>query len=197
MFFTISYVFRNPADFCSFFLGVECHYLYLMSKSVHAWKNKQKNKQSSDFKSWCKRRLCKNGCLNVWQARGWRCGTSSLQGCSVRSGAVEVNVVPASIAALPHPGLLRLAGARATAGVHKLRQADIRHAGCVFAHHVNVRVEDGRVDGLHVLWQHCGQRRRIVMLRRNYRSFRWWLWELRLFRLSWMLLGLFVFEYVC
>lgn len=64
---------------------------------------------------------------------------------------MEVDVLPPALPAVPHPGLLRLAGARAALPVHKLRQADVGDARGLVPDHVHVRVEYGGVDGLAVL----------------------------------------------
>lgn len=62
-----------------------------------------------------------------------------------------MDVLPPAVSAVPHPGLLRLAGAGAALPVHKLRQADVGDARGVLPDHVHVWVEDGGVDGLAVL----------------------------------------------
>lgn len=64
---------------------------------------------------------------------------------------MEVDVLPPAVPAVPHSGLLRLAGAGAALPVDKLRQADVGDAGGVVPDHVHVGVEDGGVDGLAVL----------------------------------------------
>ena len=55
---------------------------------------------------------------------------------------------------MPHPGLLGLAGARASLQVDKLREANVSDARGIFADQVDVRVQDGGVDGLAVLGEH-------------------------------------------
>lgn len=51
-----------------------------------------------------------------------------------------MNIEPLAISAVPHPGLLRLAGARSTLPVDVLGEPDIGDAGCVLPNHVDVRV---------------------------------------------------------
>lgn len=65
-----------------------------------------------------------------------------------------MNVQPLSVAAVPHPGLLRLAGARAARGIHKLRKPYVGDARGVLADEVHVGVEQGGVHRLVVLAQH-------------------------------------------
>lgn len=65
-----------------------------------------------------------------------------------------MNIEPLAIATMPHPGLLRLAGARAARGVYKLCEPDVGDARSVLADQVHVRVEQGGVHGLAVLAQH-------------------------------------------
>jgi len=67
--------------------------------------------------------------------------------------AVEVDVLPLAVSAMPDARLLRLAGPRPTLDVHKLSQANVGDAGGVLADQVDVGVEDGSVDGLDVLGQ--------------------------------------------
>lgn len=64
---------------------------------------------------------------------------------------MEVDVEPLAVAAMPHPGLLRLAGAWAARGVHKLREADVGDARGLLADQVHVGVEQGGVHRLDVL----------------------------------------------
>lgn len=64
-----------------------------------------------------------------------------------------MDVLPLAVSALPHTGLLRLAGSRPTLGVNILSQADVGDAGRVLADQVDVGVQDGGVDGLVVLGQ--------------------------------------------
>lgn len=68
-----------------------------------------------------------------------------------------MNVEPLAVAAVPHAGLLRLAGARPAARVHELREADVRDARRVLADQVHVRVEQGGVHRLIVLAEHCAR----------------------------------------
>lgn len=65
-----------------------------------------------------------------------------------------MNVQPLPIAAMPHPSLLRLAGARAAGGVHKLHEPYVGDARGVLPDEVHVGVEQGGVHGLVVLAQH-------------------------------------------
>lgn len=65
-----------------------------------------------------------------------------------------MHVEPLAVAAVPHPGLLRLAGAGASCAVHELREANVGDARRVLADQVHVRVEQGGVHGLVVLAQH-------------------------------------------
>lgn len=65
-----------------------------------------------------------------------------------------MDILPPAVPAVPHPGLLRLAGARAALSVHKLCQADVGDARRVLPDHVHVRVEYGGVNGLAVLGEH-------------------------------------------
>lgn len=64
-----------------------------------------------------------------------------------------MDVLPLAVSAVPHSGLLRLAGPRPTLSVDKLSQADVSDAGRVLADQVDVGVQDGGVDGLVVLGQ--------------------------------------------
>lgn len=66
-----------------------------------------------------------------------------------------VDIEPLAIPAVPDPGLLRLAGARPTLPIDVLGEADVGDASCVLPNHVDVRVQDGGVDGLAVLGQNC------------------------------------------
>lgn len=65
-----------------------------------------------------------------------------------------MDVLPLAVSAMPHTSFLRLAGPRPTLAVDKLSQADVSDAGCILADQVDVRVQDGGVDGLAVLSQH-------------------------------------------
>lgn len=64
-----------------------------------------------------------------------------------------MDVLPLALSAVPDAGLLRLAGSRPTLAVNKLGQADVSDARRVLANQVDVRVQDGGVDGLIVLSQ--------------------------------------------
>lgn len=65
-----------------------------------------------------------------------------------RAGAVEVNVLPLPIAAVPHAGFLGLHGARHAAAVHVLGQPDVGDARRVLPNQVHVWVQE---DGVHRL----------------------------------------------
>ena len=65
-----------------------------------------------------------------------------------------MDVLPPALPAMPHPGLLGLAGARASLQVDKLCEANVRDARGIFANQVDVGVQDGGVDGLAVLREH-------------------------------------------
>lgn len=94
------------------------------------------------------------------QGKGLRQHPPSLQRGHGRARAVEMHVLPLAIAAVPHARLLGLAGAGPALPVDVLRQADVGDARCVLPDDVHVRVQDGRVDGLAVLGEHCGQGQR-------------------------------------
>ena len=64
---------------------------------------------------------------------------------------MEVDNLPLAVAAVPHPGLLRLGGAWRAVGVDILRHSDVSDAGGLVAHQVDVRVQDGGVDRFTVL----------------------------------------------
>lgn len=70
-----------------------------------------------------------------------------------------MNVQPLSVTAVPHPGLLRLAGAGAACGVHKLCEPYVGDARRVLADEVHVGVEQGGVHGLVVLAEHWRENR--------------------------------------
>lgn len=55
-----------------------------------------------------------------------------------------------------------MAGAWAARAIDKLREPDVGNAGGVFTNQVDVRVEDGGVDGLTVLRQDWERRVQIV-----------------------------------
>lgn len=85
--------------------------------------------------------------------------TLSLQRCSRSSWAVEVDILPPAVPAVPYSGLLWLAGAGTALTIHKLCQADVGDASSVIANDVHMWVEDGGMDGLAVLgedWQGDG-----------------------------------------
>lgn len=79
----------------------------------------------------------------------------SLQRGGRSSRTVEMDVLPFGVPAMPHPRLLWLAAARSALAIHILREADVGNAGGLFSNQVHVRVEDGGVDGLTVLGEHC------------------------------------------
>lgn len=64
---------------------------------------------------------------------------------------MEVDDLPLPVAAVPHPGLLRLGGAWRPVGVDVLRHSDVGDAGGLLPDQVDVGVQDGGVDGLAVL----------------------------------------------
>lgn len=68
---------------------------------------------------------------------------------------MEVDVEPLAVTAMPHPGLLRLAGAGAALAIDELCKADVGDAGSLLSNQMNVRVQQGGVDRLTVLTQHC------------------------------------------
>lgn len=67
--------------------------------------------------------------------------------------AVEVDVLPLAVSAMPDASLLWLAGPRPTLAVNELSQADVGDAGCILADQVHMGVQDGGVDRLAVLSQ--------------------------------------------
>lgn len=62
-----------------------------------------------------------------------------------------MDVLPLAVSAVPHTGLLRLAGSGPTLSINKLSQADVSDAGGIFTDQVDVGVQDRGVDGLVVL----------------------------------------------
>lgn len=64
-----------------------------------------------------------------------------------------MDVLPLAVSALPHSGLLRLAGSRPTLSVNELSEADVSDAGRVLTNQVDVGIQDRGVDGLVVLGQ--------------------------------------------
>lgn len=62
--------------------------------------------------------------------------------------------LPLPIAAVPHPGLLWLGGARRPIGVDVLRHSDVGNARGLVADQVDVRVQDGGVDWFTVFRPH-------------------------------------------
>lgn len=64
-----------------------------------------------------------------------------LDGHAWGSGAMEVNVQPLSISAVPHTGFLWLHGARHPAPVHVLSQTDVGNTRRVLADQVHVGVQ--------------------------------------------------------
>lgn len=67
---------------------------------------------------------------------------------------MEVDVLPLAVSAVPDSSLLRLAGPWLTLIVYELSQADVGDAGGVLPDQVDVRIQDGGVDGLVVLGQY-------------------------------------------
>lgn len=70
---------------------------------------------------------------------------------------MEMYVLPLAITAVPHAGLFRLAGTGPALAINVLCEADVGDTGCILPNDVHVRVQDGGVDRLAVLGQHCGQ----------------------------------------
>lgn len=66
-------------------------------------------------------------------------------------------ILPLAVPAVPHAGLLGLAGTGSALAIDVLCQADVGDARRVLADDVHVRVQDGGVDWLAVLGQHCGR----------------------------------------
>lgn len=71
-----------------------------------------------------------------------------LGGHSGRTGAVEVDVLPLAVPAVPDAGLLRLHGAGQAVAVDVLGEADVGDARRLIPDQVHVRVEQDGVDGL-------------------------------------------------
>lgn len=69
---------------------------------------------------------------------------------------MEVDILPLAIAAVPDAGLLGLAGAGPALRIDVLGEANVGDAGRVLPNDVHVWVQDGRVDRLVVLGEHCG-----------------------------------------
>lgn len=67
---------------------------------------------------------------------------------------MKVDDLPLPVAAVPHPGLLRLGGTRRPVAVDVLRHSDVSDAGGLIPDQVDVRVQDGGVDRLTVLRPH-------------------------------------------
>ena len=78
-----------------------------------------------------------------------------LGGHGGRAGAVEVDVLPLAVAAVPDAGLLRLHGARHAAAVDVLGEADVGDAGGLVPDQVDVGIEEDGVDWLLPLGQSC------------------------------------------
>lgn len=64
---------------------------------------------------------------------------------------------------MPHAGLLRLAAARSALPVDELGEADVGDAGSLFSDQMHVRVQDGGVDGLTILRQHCKRTHTLIL----------------------------------
>lgn len=78
----------------------------------------------------------------------------SLGECGRGARAVEMDDLPLPVAAVPHPGLLWLGGARRPVGVDVLRHSDVSNARGLVADQVDVRVQDGGVDRFTVFRPH-------------------------------------------
>lgn len=78
-----------------------------------------------------------------------------------------MDVLPLAVPAVPHAGLLRLAGSRPALSVHVLSQADVSDAGRVLADQVDVGVQDGGVDGLVVLGQDWKKTKKGILKMQN------------------------------
>lgn len=59
-----------------------------------------------------------------------------------------MDILPLAIAAVPHPGLLRLHGARHATRIHVLSESNVGDAGCIFPNKVHVWIQE---DGMHRL----------------------------------------------
>lgn len=64
-----------------------------------------------------------------------------LGGDAGRAGAVEVNVLPLAVAAVPHTGLLRLHGAGHACSIHVLGQSNVSNTRCIFPDKVHVWIQ--------------------------------------------------------
>lgn len=78
-----------------------------------------------------------------------------LGGHSGRAGAVEVDVLPLAVAAVPDAGLLRLHGAGHAVAIDVLGEADVGDARRLVPDQMHVGVEQDGVDGLLRLGQGC------------------------------------------
>lgn len=58
-----------------------------------------------------------------------------------------MDILPLAVATVPHPGLLRLGGPWPPLQVDVLGEADVGNAGRILPNQVDVRVQDGGVDG--------------------------------------------------
>lgn len=87
---------------------------------------------------------------------------------------MEVNVLPLSIAAVPHAGLFGLHGAGHAAPIHVLGQSNIGDAGRILPNEVHVWVQEDGVHRLIPFGQCCKRESRETFL-----AFRlpplWWL----------------------
>lgn len=91
--------------------------------------------------------------LKAWQWIRQRVGQGEwvvtlLGGHGGRAGAVEVDILPLAVAAVPDAGLLWLHGARHAAAVDVLGEADVGDAGGLVPNQVDVGVEQDGVDRL-------------------------------------------------
>lgn len=78
-----------------------------------------------------------------------------LGGHSGRAGAVEVDVLPLAVAAVPDAGLLRLHGAGHAVAIDVLGEADVGDARRLVPDQMHVGVEQDGVDGLLHLGEGC------------------------------------------
>lgn len=92
---------------------------------------------------------------------------TSLQRRGWCAWAMEVDVLPLAVSAVPHTRLLRLAGSRPTLSVNELGQADVSDAGRVLADQVDVGVQDGGVNGLVVLGQNWKRQKGFSKMQNN------------------------------
>lgn len=82
----------------------------------------------------------------------WHC-PPLVDGDGRRPRAMEVHVLPLAVPAVPHACLFRLHGLWHPAAVHVLREPDVRNAGSIITHQVDVGIQDDGVDRLAALGQ--------------------------------------------